>query len=64
MPQRTIQTAPDYLTPGQAAAIAGVTTRTIYRYGTAGRITFVVLPTGHRRYHRESIEALVSPTAA
>jgi predicted site-specific integrase-resolvase len=64
MTQRTIPPAADLLTPGQAAAIAGVTVRTIYRYGSAGRVTFVTLPSGHRRYHREAIEALFQPDAA
>lgn len=50
--------ADDLLLPGEAAAIAGVTPRTIHRYGSAGRITFVTLPSGHRRYHRGPVEAL------
>lgn len=49
----------DLLTPREAAAIAGVTPRTVYRYGTDGRVTFVTLPSGHRRYHRGSVQALI-----
>lgn len=64
MTQRTTSPAPDYLTPGQAAALAHVTPRTIHRYGSAGRLTFVTLPSGHRRYVREDVERLLSRTAA
>jgi DNA-binding transcriptional MerR regulator len=64
MTQRTTSPAADLLTPGQAAAIAGVTVRTLQRYATQGQIEFVVLPSGHRRYRRESIEALAGVPAA
>lgn len=63
MTQRTTSPAPDYLTPGQAAAIAHVTVRTIHRYGTAGLLAFVTLPSGHRRYVREDVEALLATAA-
>lgn len=64
MTQRTTTPAPDYLTPGQAAALAGVTTRTILRYASDGRLPSVELPTGHRRYRRADVEALLSLTAS
>ena len=67
MPERTTSPAtdsPDTLRPGQAARILGVTPRTLLRYGDAGLITFEVLPKGHRRYHRSSVEALLSERAA
>jgi DNA-binding transcriptional MerR regulator len=63
MTQGTTPPAPDYLTPGEAAAIAHVTVRTIHRYGTAGLLGFIKLPSGHRRYVREDVEALVSDAA-
>lgn len=63
MTQRPNPDAEELLMPGEAAAIAGVTPRTIYRYGSDGRLTFVTLPSGHRRYHRESVEALITPLA-
>jgi excisionase family DNA binding protein len=64
MPQTHELGPRDLLTPAQAAALAGVTPRTIHRYGTDGRLTFVALPSGHRRYHRDSVEALLEPTTA
>jgi DNA-binding transcriptional MerR regulator len=63
MTQRTTSPAPDSpdtLRPGQAAKLLNVTVRTLHRYGDAGLITFDLLPTRHRRYHRESVEALLS----
>jgi predicted site-specific integrase-resolvase len=64
MTPRPNQASPDLLTPGQAAAIAHVTTRTIHRYGTAGRLRYISLPSGHRRYVREDVEALLDRSAA
>ena len=64
MTQRPNPAPGDLLTPGQAAAIAHVTVRTIHRYGTAKRIRFLTLPSGHRRYLREDVEALLDRTAA
>lgn len=64
MTQRPKPAPGDLLTPGQAAALAHVTPRTIHRYGTAGRISFVTLPSGHRRYSREDVEALLNRSAA
>ena len=58
MTQRPNQDTGDLVTPGQAASIAGVTPRTIYRYGLAGLLGFITLPSGHRRYLREDVEAL------
>lgn len=63
MTQRTTSPAPDYLTPGQAAAIAHVAVRTIHRYGTAGLLGFITLPSGHRRYSRKDVEALLKDAA-
>lgn len=59
MTERPNRATDDLIKPSQAADIAGVTPRTIHRYGTDGRVTFVTLPSGHRRYHRESVEALL-----
>lgn len=63
MTQRPKTGPGDLLTPGEAAALVGVTPRTIHRYGTAGLIGFTRLPSGHRRYFREDVTALL-PDAA
>ncbi len=64
MTQRTSPPASDYLTPGQAAALAHVTVRTIHRYGSRGLLRSITLPSGHRRYAREDVEALLGRDAA
>lgn len=63
MPQRPNPAPGDLLTPAEAAAIAGVTTRTIHRYGTDGLLGFITLPSRHRRYIRQDVEALVADAA-
>ena len=63
MTQRPNLAPGDLLTPGQAAAIAHVTPRTIHRYGSAGRLSFITLPSGHRRYARADVEALLQSAA-
>lgn len=64
MTQRPNPAPGDLVTPGEAAAIAHVTVRTIHRYGSDGRLAFITLPSGHRRYVREDVEALVRRDAA
>lgn len=58
--------SPDDLLPsGTAAAIAGVSRDTIKRWERDGRITSLRTPTGHRRYRRADVEALLTePTEA
>lgn len=47
--------------PRVAAALLGVTTRTIDRMAKRGDLHPVTLPSGHRRYLRSEIEALAKP---
>lgn len=47
-----------YLTPAQAAKRLGVSARTLWRYQEAGRIEPVRLPSGHRRFRVEDVDAL------
>lgn len=48
----------DYLTPGQAARILGVSTDTVGRYLEAGVIEGHRTPGGHARLLRASVEAV------
>ena len=48
----------DLVTTGQAAAMLGVTTPTVIAYFDKGLLEGCVLPSGHRRITRESIEKL------
>jgi len=51
---------PEWLTPGQAAAIVGVSADTIKRYEKRGLIASERTPTGHRRFRREDVEGLLT----
>lgn len=56
-------TNPDkLLTPGQAAALIGVSAESIRRYAEAGTLPHTLTPGGHRRYRRSDVLALVTPT--
>ena len=47
----------DELTPGEAASILRVSTDTLARWATLGKIRYTQLQSGHRRYRRADIEA-------
>lgn len=49
-----------YLTPGQAARILGVSTKTINRWANAGRIPCSLTLGGHRRFRPDVIAAVGS----
>ena len=59
MTQRTNQAETALISPREAAAIAGVTTRTLARMAARGELS-TAKPTGstHRRYMRSQIVAL------
>lgn len=48
----------DLLRPAEAALLLGIHTKTLTRMAQAGSIKSVLLPSGHRRYVREDIDAL------
>lgn len=52
-----------YLSTAQAAQVAGVSIRTIDRYVADQRLSCLRLPSGHRRFRREDVEALLSTAA-
>lgn len=51
-----------WLTSGEAAAVVGVSRDTIKRWQRAGRIAARRTPTGHLRFRRADVEALLQPT--
>lgn len=53
-------TRADLLPVGEAAALLGVHVDTLKRWEKAGRITSVRTPTGHRRYDRADVDALLT----
>lgn len=55
----------EYLVPiGEAARLLGVSVDTLRRWAREGRIPVITMPSGHRKFHREDIEALKKPGAA
>lgn len=59
MTHRHNEDAPSYLTPAEAAKRLNVSARTLWRYQSAGKVTPLVLPTGHRRFLVEDIDRLL-----
>ena len=45
--------------PHEVAEMFGVTARTVTRWATEGRLTYIVTPGGHRRYPRAAVEELL-----
>ncbi len=54
------QDAKSWLTSTEAAAVAGCSVSSLYRWELMGRITPIRTPGGHRRYVRRDVEALMS----
>ena len=54
------QSPDDLLPSGAAAALAGVSRDTIKRWESNGIIASKRTPTGHRRYRRGDVEALLT----
>lgn len=57
-PGMTNRQVPEMLLPEEASRRLGVSTRTLARWSREGMIKVVVLPSGHRRYRVEDIEAM------
>lgn len=55
---------PELLTIGEAAKQLGVSVDTLRRWSNTRRVTVVILPTGHRRFRPEDIDALRQPKKA
>jgi len=49
----------EYLAVSEAAALIGVSVDTLRRWKRDGRIKAVRTPTGHRRFKRSDVEALL-----
>ena len=52
-----------FLTPGQAAQLLGVCSRTVSRWGDGGQIPSVKTLGGHRRFRQADILALLQASA-
>lgn len=53
----------DHLRVGEAAALIGVSADTLRRWEKSGRISSFRTPTGHRRFRRDDVEALLKASA-
>lgn len=51
----------ELITGGVAAELLNVTDETIRRWAEKGKIRHVKLPSGHRRYYRSDIAAILTP---
>lgn len=55
----------DELLPiGEVAEMLGVDVQTVRNYARDGYLAVVVLPTGHRRFHRSDVERYLQPKEA
>lgn len=61
MTKSTSDSTTEYITPGEASRIAFVTPRTMTRLAKRGTVRTLALPSGHRRYLRADVEALLNP---
>lgn len=49
-----------WLTTAAVAAQLGIDVKTVRRYADAGRLPYMRLPSGHRRFRREAVAAMVA----
>jgi excisionase family DNA binding protein len=55
----------DLLTTADVADMAGVSRQTVWRWAADGTLAAAVtLPSGHHRFRRSDVEALLAPKAA
>lgn len=52
-----------YLTPGRVAGMFGVDPKTVGRWATSGRLSFIRTVGGHRRYREAEVLALLAQQA-
>ena len=55
--------ADEMMRPGEAAAVFGVTTKTVNRWGRTGKLRVVRTPGGHMRFRAAEIHALAAKEA-
>lgn len=53
--------APDLLTAPQVAALLGVSDESVRRWADTGKLRYIALPSGQRRFRRSDIEAILTP---
>lgn len=53
--------APDLLTAPQVAALLNVSDESVRRWADTGKLRYVELPSGQRRFRRSDIDAILTP---
>lgn len=56
--------ADEILTAAEAAALLAVTDRTVRNWADTGKLAYIDLPSGQRRFRRSDIEAILEPVVA
>ena len=56
--------APEYLTTGEAADVLGVSDETLRRWADDRKVRHVRLPSGHLRFIRSDLDAVLAPVEA
>lgn len=64
MPMLMPMTQAQLLSIGEAANRLGISVDTLRRWSNEGRVPAVTLPSGHRRFRLEDIEAMVTGRSA
>jgi excisionase family DNA binding protein len=58
-----METGDEMMRPGEVAALFGVTTKTVARWGSVGLLRAVRTPGGHMRYYAANVRALAGARA-
>ena len=57
-------TGPDLIGRAEAARLLGVAPETVTHWANSGKLSYVRLPSGHRRYRLEDVQELLSQRKA
>lgn len=49
----------EFLTPGQVAKLFNVRPRTVTRWADTGKLPYIRIPSGHRRYPKNAVMELL-----
>lgn len=64
VPEHNPEAAPELLTAAEAgAALGGISDETVNRWAREGKLDHITLPSGHRRFRREVIDAILAGTS-
>ena len=65
LPEHNPEAAPELLTAKQVGeALGGIDDETVNRWARQGKIAHITLPSGQRRFRRETVDAILAGTPA